>query len=413
MKPSRPAATLSLEESAGAWPVVVVGAGVAGAAAAREWARMGVRTLLVDRGAFPRGKVCGGCLNGSAVASLAAMGLGKLPEEAGGRPLRSVALYHRGRRATLPTPAGWAVSREAFDAALVSAAIQSGAAFLPGASARIVSLGGDGTPAELLLSGDEGKARLTAEAVVCADGLSGQSLRGLSPFSVEIHPQARIGAGAVFASVAGESPLPPGVIQMACGRNGYVGLVAVEGDRIDVAAAFDPDFLRAAASPADAARKILDEAGLAPPAGLAGADWSGTAPLTRTRRPFAAGRVFLVGDSAGYVEPFTGEGMAWALEGARRLVGRLGRLKSFLNRGEKPPPEPDWAAAAADWDRAWSGALRTRRRTCRLVTAALRSSWVWGGAFALLRQAPWLAAPVVGWLNAPPRLPDSEALQSL
>ena len=39
----------------------------------------------------------------------------------------------------------------------------------------------------------------------------------------------------------------------------------------------------------------------------------GTAPLTRRTTPIAEERLFLLGDAAGYVEPFTGEGIAWAL----------------------------------------------------------------------------------------------------
>src|SRR6478736_4657831 len=42
--------------------VIVAGAGPGGAAAARTLAIAGVRTLLVDRAAFPRNKPCGGGL---------------------------------------------------------------------------------------------------------------------------------------------------------------------------------------------------------------------------------------------------------------------------------------------------------------------------------------------------------------
>jgi flavin-dependent dehydrogenase len=56
--------TLAPESAAGRlWDVVVVGAGPAGAMAARELARRGAGVLLVDRAQFPRYKVCGGCLN--------------------------------------------------------------------------------------------------------------------------------------------------------------------------------------------------------------------------------------------------------------------------------------------------------------------------------------------------------------
>jgi flavin-dependent dehydrogenase len=58
------------------WEVVVIGAGPAGSIAARECAKQGLRTLLVDKAAFPRPKVCGCCLNANAMATLERLGLG-------------------------------------------------------------------------------------------------------------------------------------------------------------------------------------------------------------------------------------------------------------------------------------------------------------------------------------------------
>src|SRR5262249_26661731 len=70
--PVQVSATLTLEEAARrSWHALVVGAGPAGATAARELARRGLDVLLVDRAAFPRWKVCGCCLNGNALATLA------------------------------------------------------------------------------------------------------------------------------------------------------------------------------------------------------------------------------------------------------------------------------------------------------------------------------------------------------
>ena len=92
------APTLTLEQAAGrTWPVVVVGAGPAGAVAAGLIARAGSRVLLVDRSTFPRAKVCGCCLNGRALAALADAGLGDLPARLGAVPL--TAFRARGGRA--------------------------------------------------------------------------------------------------------------------------------------------------------------------------------------------------------------------------------------------------------------------------------------------------------------------------
>ena len=51
------------------WDVIVIGAGPAGAVAARQVALAGLQTLLVDAKCFPREKVCGGYLNPPRVRS--------------------------------------------------------------------------------------------------------------------------------------------------------------------------------------------------------------------------------------------------------------------------------------------------------------------------------------------------------
>src|SRR5689334_2155264 len=53
------------------YDVVVVGAGPAGSSAAAAAARLGARTLIVDRARFPRYKTCGGGLIGVSLAQLA------------------------------------------------------------------------------------------------------------------------------------------------------------------------------------------------------------------------------------------------------------------------------------------------------------------------------------------------------
>ncbi len=61
------------------WDVVVVGAGPAGTMAAREAARLGCSVLLVDKASWPRPKVCGCCLNETALSVLEEVDLTDLP----------------------------------------------------------------------------------------------------------------------------------------------------------------------------------------------------------------------------------------------------------------------------------------------------------------------------------------------
>lgn len=331
---------------------IVLGAGPAGAVAAAELAARGRDVLLVDRARFPRDKVCGGCLHPDAAASIRAAGLGEALRHA--VPVSRYRLAAAGRAATLPL-AGWlACSRRALDEALVRAAVARGVELRDGTRAE------PGPPGLAILDGAPERARV----VLDARGLAGEPARS-----------SRAGAGAVHAG-----PLPgydAATVHMACGRGGYVGVVRAEQGRHVVAAALAPRLLRAAGSPARAAAAIVREAGLPElPADLA---WRGTPLLTRRRaRPFAE-RLLVLGDAAGYAEPFTGEGMAWAVASARAAAALVA---------------DGWRADAG---RAWARSLRRlvarRQRRCRMLARALRAPFVARAAVALLARQPALARP--------------------
>ncbi|HVK09715.1 MAG TPA: FAD-dependent monooxygenase, partial [Gemmataceae bacterium] len=308
--------TTTVEDAAErVWDAAVVGAGPAGSVAARELARRGLAVLLIDRAAFPRPKVCGCCLNNSALGTLAAVGLGELAGRCGAVPLDRVRLASGGRSAEVRLPGGVALSRETLDVALVREAIADGASFLPNATARI---GADTqlhiVPGPNSRMNEPGKLiPIRTRVVIAAVGLNGQLVtsEGSRPTSVE---GSRIGAGVVADTAP--SFYHPGEIYMAVGRGGYVGLVRVEDGRLDVAAAFDASFVRDCGGPGFAAAEILRGAGFSAVPGLETLPWRGTPALTRTPRRVAGERWFAVGDAAGYVEPFTGEGMAWAVASA-------------------------------------------------------------------------------------------------
>ncbi|HXG11788.1 MAG TPA: FAD-dependent monooxygenase [Gemmataceae bacterium] len=366
------------------WDAIVVGAGPAGALAARELARQGTRVLLVDRATFPRWKVCGCCLNRQALATLQGVGLGGLAGRWGAVPLKAVRLAARARRVLLPLPGGAALSRERLDSALVEAAVQAGAAFLPGTWAALGSVTGEGRQVILRQGGQQVEA--TARVVLAANGLGGGLLTGLRARAPK---GSRIGAGAVAATAP---PFyTPGIIFMACGTGGYAGLVRLEDGRLDVAAALDPELVRQAGGPGRAVESILAEANLPPVPGLAGLAWRGTPALTRQLPRPAAERLFVLGDAAGYIEPFTGEGIAWALASAVSLAP----LAACACRG--------WSAALADeWARLHRRQLGRRQRLCRAVTAALRHPSLVRLAVGVLAWMPALAQPLIRRLNLIP-----------
>ena len=88
------------------WDAIVIGAGPAGALSATLLARQGSSVLLVERRAFPRRKVCGGCLNARALASLDRAGLEPRVRALGATTVNALRLHQRGRSAVLELPPG-------------------------------------------------------------------------------------------------------------------------------------------------------------------------------------------------------------------------------------------------------------------------------------------------------------------
>lgn len=366
------------------WDAIVVGAGPAGAMVARETARRGVRVLLLDKARFPRRKVCGCCLNLRALATLEAAGLGSLPARHGALPLRRIRLGVSGRTATVPLPGGVSLSRETLDSALVSAAQYAGVAFLEGTRAVGTALEDD--ERVVRVRAGDGTADLRARVVVAADGLAGSLLRADGVSSVPVR-SARIGAGVTVDN--GPAAYEPGTVYMACGRGGYVGLVRLEDGRLDVAAALDTAVVRRNGL-GRAAVDILASAGFPAVTDLEERDWRGTPVLTRRPAAVAGHRLFAVGDAAGYIEPFTGEGIAWALVGAVALAPLAARA------AERYDPAIERA-----WEAALDRRVRRRQRICRTLAAGLRRPLLVRTAVLALSRRPGLAGAVVRSINAP------------
>jgi flavin-dependent dehydrogenase len=379
------AATISLEAAAlRPWDAVVAGAGPAGGLVARALASEGAAVLLVDKSAFPREKVCGSCLNGAALAALRLAGLADLAQGLGAVELRSMRLRAGRQEANLALPEGVALSRRALDAALVRAAVASGAAFLPSTEAILEPAAGEFREVRLRSGGQAVKVR--TRIAVAADGLAGSFLRqtaGMQPIAA---PGAPLGLGAVVDG--SDKYYEPGTLFMACTREGYVGVVRLEDGRIDVAAALSPDWMRDAGGAAAAVGEILRRAGFP---GLAiTAPFRGTLPLTRRRPRVAAQGLFVLGDAAGYLEPFTGEGMSWALQQALLLapIAAEALCGPTLQHAER-------------WQLQCERFLRQRRRVCQ-AAIWMRRYFDWGTfVVAVLGRFPGLAAPMLRAINTP------------
>jgi flavin-dependent dehydrogenase len=278
------------------WDVIVIGAGPAGAVAARELARRGATTLLVERQSFPRTKVCGGSLNGQALASLPQLGLSHILPAAFAAPVSRFMVQANKRRVVLDLPAGVAIRRAEFDEQLVQSASDAGVAFLPETTAIVEPFSAsDLTYRQVSLShhGQQGLAT-KARIVIAADGLGHACLRHVQMFRSSTIRDARVGLGLVLHK---QEAYEGGAIHMAIGRSGYVGLVRTADENLNVAAAVDPAALRATSMPGEFINRILRDAGLPLLSLDAASKWRGTLALSRVTSRLAGGRTFLLGDA--------------------------------------------------------------------------------------------------------------------
>jgi flavin-dependent dehydrogenase len=341
--------------------IVVVGAGVAGTLAARALALRGRQVLLFDRERFPRDKVCGACVGSEAMRALQSAGLGDLPARLGGTPLRSVRLHAAGRDAPLPLEGGVAVSRSALDHALLQEARDAGVTVREGTSVECLDRG------VRLSNGDE----VDADVVLRATGLGGGKVRRFS----------HLGAGAVFES--DPANYKPGTIHMAHALGGYVGATEAESGRLIVGAALRPRIVRQFGIEGTVAR-VLRSAGRPPLP--PGAVWRGTPLLTRRPRCPYVGRVLLVGDSAGYAEPFTGEGIGWAMRAGLAAA-------ELVADGWRDDLGEAWAVRL-------HALLGKPHRRCRRLTRLMRVPGAVSASVRVLRVFPSLAPHIVRTTSA-------------
>jgi flavin-dependent dehydrogenase len=368
------------------WDVAVIGAGPAGSVAASVAARQGASVLLIEKEKFPRSKVCGCCVNRSAAAMLTHLGL--IPEKPS-PVLMEFRLLADSREARIELPpGGFAVSRARLDALLAEQAVQCGASFIQGCSAIVAECHHDGRWIEL--HQDSKCARVKARIVIGAAGLTGVRFADGRELPYKNSRFSRIGAGVILPYSGDAEIVPPSVIAMNCAREGYAGMVRLEDGSFNIAAAIAPGFVRHSGGIGHAVEKILKSAGFVNAPELHSLSWRGTPPLTRRPVYSCAERVIVVGDAAGYVEPFTGEGIAWAIEQGA-AAGELAARAALTN----------FEGIEAEWEKL-AKQFAERRRTCKFLASMLRLPSFTRGVVRALDGAPYLARPILARLNREP-----------
>ena len=308
--------------------VLVVGAGPGGSAAAYHLARRGLEVVLLDRASFPREKVCGDGLTPRAVLALRRMGVDT--EDPGFERVVGLRVRSRYGEVELPWPEletfpsyGLVRTRRDLDELLVRRAVGAGARLLErteavgpiveegwvrGARVRAVD---DGAPTEVrarfVVAADGAPSRFAAQAGVRRDEARPLGIAARRYFRASFDPGPWLESwldlwegDALLPGYGWVFPLADGTLNVGAGLlNTFRGFRDVSARRL----------LDAFVRHLPPSWGISDENG-------AGPVRSGPLPMGMNRRPLAVPGMLVVGDAGGIVNPFNGEGIAYAMESA-------------------------------------------------------------------------------------------------
>jgi flavin-dependent dehydrogenase len=355
--------------------VAIVGGGPAGSSCAAFCVLAGLRTLVLEREKFPREKVCGDCLNPSCWPVLERLGLAQRVRDLPHSKLASVEFIAiNGRKVVVDLPTGeWcelSLKRSLFDDLLLRRAGELGAQVREGTTVTALNCShgpvarpGRDAPQRRGYSGDWRIETATGESffartLVGADGRNSTVARLCNllprPARERVALQAHI-------------PLPRNfgrrvVLQFL--SEGYSGQAPVNETELNLCLVGTPPTISRLRRWAEEHFEITSDQ-----------SWRTITPLTRSPVPCAHENLFFIGDAARVVEPFTGEGIYYAIRSGELAATAI----SKIIRGE------DQRATLHEFTRAGAEMYRGRLWINRLARAAVLSPRI---ASLLLRFGP-------------------------
>jgi len=323
--------------------VAIVGGGPAGSSCAASCAVAGLRTLLLDREKFPREKVCGDCLNPSCWPVLERLKVAQRVRDLPHSKLCSVEFIAiDGRKVIVDLPSGAhceiSVKRALFDDLLLKRAGELGADVHEQTTATGLSRNGHWNIETA--SGDFFQARI----LIGADGRNSTVARLCNllppPERERVALQAHVPRPRDFGDRVVLQFLP----------EGYSGQAPVNETELNLCLVGTPPTI-------STLRKWAERQFDLP----ANQPWRTITPLTRSPIRSAHENLFFIGDAARVVEPFTGEGIYYALRSGELAANAIAKIL----RGD------DRNSALGEFGRAYAQIYSGRLWINRLARAAV------------------------------------------
>jgi menaquinone-9 beta-reductase len=342
--------------------VAIVGGGPAGSSCAAFCALAGLHTVVLERERFPREKVCGDCLNPSCWPVLERLRLAERVWDLPHSRLASVEFIAiDGRKASIDLPSGddceLSIKRSLFDDLLLKRARETGAQVREETIVTAVTHDGDWS-----ISIADGEP-LRARTLIGADGRNSTvaHLRNFLPRPARerVALQAHIALPRDFGERI--------VLQFL--REGYSGQAPVNETELNLCLVGRPPTISRLRQWAHRHFEIPPDQ-----------PWRTITPLTRAPVPCAQETLLFIGDAARVVEPFTGEGIYYAIRSGELAAGAIVKII----RGE------DRRSALSEFTRGSTGMYRGRLWINRLARLAVLSPRIASSFIQAARVQPIL-----------------------
>ena len=345
--------------------VIVAGAGPAGTSAAIHLARTGFRVLLVEQKKFPRPKLCGEFISPECRQHFQDLGVADAISLSGPTSLTETVFYSSGgHRVTVPSK--WfggsialGLSRAVMDHVLLRRAQECGVTVLEGASISEPLTNGTGVLG-VKVKADGAEQDYQAPLTIDATGRARILTRRINPAEARSKP-----ALVAFKVHLRNTRVAPNACEIYFYKDGYGGLSTIEDNLSNLCFIVSAEQVkRYRSDPETVMRELvmknrraahtLDQA-------AAESEWlSASWERFGRQRPSPARGLLAIGDSAAFIDPFTGSGMLMAFESGALAADVITRHRDRLTSAE----------LTADYTRAYIRKFDSRLRICGLLRRA-------------------------------------------